>query len=284
MNLNKKLILGSANFNTNYGILNNKLNKKNIKKVLICAKKKNIRYIEISKDYKNLNFISKVKLNYFRFYKKIDTADKYFLKANTEKKLQKYLFDKMVNCYGVILRNPKLLLKKKYYKIFLLLKKFQSEKKIKKVGITIYDTNYLKKIINICKIDFIQIPYNLVNQNIFKKTKKIIKKKKIEIHLRSIFLQGLLLKRTAQLPKALKKLRKYWLKIDNTLNNIRISRYNACLNFALNTNADKLVVGVDNQDQLKQLFREKKYQFKIPSFKIKEKNLIDPIYWLKLKK
>lgn len=285
MSLSKKLILGTANFNTDYGILDNNLNKKNIKKVLVCAKKNKIKFLETSKDYKSFDFIPENLLNFFKFYKKIDASDNYFLYGDIKKKLQNYLFDKKINCYGVIIRNSSLLLKKKNSKLFYFLKKIKQQNKIKKIGITIYDTNNLKKLINNCEIDFIQLPYNLLNKSILKKTKKIIKKKNIEIHIRSIFLQGLLLKNKDQLPKALKKLKKYWFIIDNILKKKGIDRYSACLNSALSANVDKLVVGVDNQFQVEQLFKIKKIKnFHFPLFKIKEKKLIDPIYWLKLKK
>ena len=45
-----KIIIGTANFNQKYGILKNKLNYRNIDKVLNFSKKK-IKFIEFSKDY-----------------------------------------------------------------------------------------------------------------------------------------------------------------------------------------------------------------------------------------
>ena len=99
------------------------------------------------------------------------------------------------SCYGVTIRRPNLLLKTKGKKIFHLLNQLKKNKKISKIGITIYDTKNLNSIIKKFKIDFIQLPYNFLNYEVFNKTKKLIQRKKIEIHLRSIFLQGLLLKK-----------------------------------------------------------------------------------------
>jgi predicted aldo/keto reductase-like oxidoreductase len=285
MILSKKIILGTANFNQNYGLLNNKLSKKKAKSLLSFARIKKIKYLETSRDYRDLNFIPKKNLNYFCLYKKIDVSDKYFLNGNTENKLIKYLFMKDGSrCYGVILRNPNFLLKKKNKKIFNILKKLQKKKLITEIGITIYDTKNLKKIVNIFRIDFIQLPYNFLNYKILQRTKKIVMNKKIEIHVRSIFLQGLLLKKAKSLPPVLSKLKKYWIMIDKYLNYINLNRYSACLNFALNSGADKIVLGANNKNQLKEIFKTRFVNFTLPKFIVREKKLIDPIYWLELKK
>ena len=142
----------------------------------------------------------------------------------------------------------------------------------------------MKNIIDNLNIDFIQLPYNFLNYKIFNKTKKLIKDKKIEIHLRSIFLQGLLLKKNYELPTKLRRLSKYWLNIDKYLDSINTNRFEACLNFAINSGADRLVIGVDHVDQLKQILQIKTSKIMIQKFKIKEKKLVDPIYWLKLQK
>lgn len=281
-----KIIIGTANFNQKYGILKNRLNNQNINKVLNFSKKKKIKFIEFSKDYNSLKLKSKNFQKNFKSYKKIDLQDKYFSTGNTNDKILDYLFEnkKYNSCYGVTIRKPNLLLKTKGKKIFHLLNYLKKNKKISKIGITIYDTKNLNNIIKKFNIDFIQLPYNFLNYEVFNKTKKLIQRKKIEIHLRSIFLQGLLLKKNYELPIELKKLSKYWLYIDNYLESIGTNRYAACLNFAINSGADKLIIGIDNVDQLKQIFKVKILKKKIKKFKIKEKKLIDPIYWLRYHK
>ena len=55
-----------------------------------------------------------------------------------------------------------------------------------------------------------------------------------------------------------------------------------CLNFAINS-VDKLIVGIDNVDQLKQIFKVKIKKRKLKIYD-QRKKLIDPIYWLKFHK
>ena len=66
---------------------------------------------------------------------------------------------------------------------------------VKKIGISIYEFSMFEKINKNFRIDMIQIPLNILDRRInLKKISKIAKKEKIELHVRSIFLQGILLK------------------------------------------------------------------------------------------
>ena len=51
--MKKKIIIGSANFNQNYGINNNNISKKEIKKLINLAKKYGINTIDTSASYKD---------------------------------------------------------------------------------------------------------------------------------------------------------------------------------------------------------------------------------------
>jgi len=274
MNISK-IIIGTANFYENYGLLNSKISNIEIKKILKVAKDKKIKCLDTAKEYK-LDLISKKQINRFKIYKKINLE-----KLISKKKILEYLNENS-NTYGVTLRKPDLLLKKNGRLIYKFLKELKEKKVIKKIGISIYKTNKLKKIISLFQIDYIQLPLNIVNKSVYQSTKKIVKRRKIEIHARSIFLQGLLLKKNDQLPSQLKNLRHDWKKIDTRLEKLNVSRYTACLDFAMSQNVDKIIFGVENSLQLKKILEAKRVKKNIPVFKIKDKKLIDPIYWLNL--
>ena len=286
MIFSKKIILGTANFIKPYGIFKNRVNNKSIKTILNYAKKNNIKFLDTSLDYSNLQKKNYQNFKSFKIFKKIDLN---FFKNNKNytksisKDLNELLFSRHP-CFGVTLRKPNNLLKKKGKEIYKILNNFRSKGKIKKIGITIYNTKNLRNIIKKFRIDYIQIPVNLVNLKIFNSVKKLIKNKKIEIHARSIFLQGLLLKNECELPRELVELRNEWKLIDKKIINLKLSKYSACVNFVLNLGIDKIIIGVDNSNQIKNLLNLKKVRVKIPSFRIKNMKLIDPIYWLKFDK
>jgi aryl-alcohol dehydrogenase-like predicted oxidoreductase len=286
MSFSKKLILGTANFNSNYGILNNKVSNNKIKSTLNYARKKNILFLDTSRDYKlsNIKYINEY--NNFKIFKKIDLDDIFFSKGNLEKNISTYLFgnkNSKLSCYAVTLRKPTKFFSYKGKRIISFLQKLKKNNKIKKIGISIYNAKNLKKIIKKFKIDFIQLPYNLTNLDTLKKTKKIIRGKKIEIHLRSIFLQGLLLKNKDQIPERLKKLKKYWSKLEKILEINGFNQISACLNHALSAKPDKIIIGINNKKHLDEILKIKIKKFKMIKLNIIEKKLIDPIYWSKLK-
>ncbi len=276
MNISK-IIIGTANFYENYGLLNSKISNIEIKKILKVVKDKKIEYLDTAKEYKS-DLVLKKNIKKFKIYKKINLENSF-----SKKKILDYLNGNHI-AYGVTLRKPDLLLKKNGRLVYEFLKQLREKKIIKKIGISIYNTNKLKKIIDLFQIDYIQLPLNIVNKSVYQSAKKIIKKRKIEIHARSIFLQGLLLKKNDQLPLQLKNLRNDWKKIDIKLKKLNISRYSACLNFVVSQKVDKIIFGIENSLQLKKILGAKSVKKKIPTFKIKDKKLINSIYWLKFKK
>ena len=87
--------------------------------------------------------------------------------------------------------------KKKWRIVFNYLKKYKKKGKIKKIGVSVYTVQELKNILNIFKPDIIQFPLNVFDQSFIEENfLKILKKKKIELHARSIFLQGTLLRKS----------------------------------------------------------------------------------------
>ena len=85
------------------------------------------------------------------------------------------------------------MLTKKGTKIFETLKEAK-KKIIKKYGYSIYSFSNLKKICNKVKPDIIQCPYNILDRRLTEKNNlNFLKKNSIEVHVRSVFLQGLLL-------------------------------------------------------------------------------------------
>ena len=154
----------------------------------------------------------------------------------------------------------------------------------KKIGISIYDFNILSKILKKFKIDLIQAPFNIFDQRLVKTGwLEKIKKRKIEIHVRSIFLQGILLLQYNQLPKKLKKFNKDWTKWENWLKKNKLKPLQACLSFVLKQNKlDGIVIGYNNNYQLKQILKLKKSKrnFTTSQLSIKNNQLVDPREWI----
>ena len=62
------------------------------------------------------------------------------------------------------------------------------------------------------------------------------------------------------------------------------NNYEACLNFVINSNVDKIILGINDKNHITKILNFRKINSKIPVFKFKKTKLIDPIYWLKFNK
>lgn len=283
----KKLILGSANVNTFYGIKKNKIKINEFIKLTNYAYFKGVKIIDTSPMYKDSEkIIGSIKKKFSIITKipkipsdlKINEIEKWIKKKieTSQKKI------KNKEIYGILIQNAEILFKKKYKVIIDKLLKLKRIGYFKKVGISVYDYKILQRTNIINKIDFVQVPYNVFNQNLFKK--KILnnlKKKKVEIHARSIFLQGLLLKKKLNLPKKLEKLEKEIIRWRDFLKKKNITPLQACLSQVLqNKKIDKLVIGFDSIKNFREVFNLKKKKINLNQYNIKISQFyLDPRNW-----
>lgn len=288
----RKLILGTASFKSNYGIdKNSSLNDKELTKLFeICFKEKIIyldtsnrynlkNFLKLNKNLKKFKIIYKINLNldkvktYNKIKKEIYFLLNNFLKKNRIKKL-----------YCVMLHSENLMLNKNKGRLFSVLKTIKDQKISEKIGISGYN---LKNIINIIKkfnFDIIQFPYNLFDQRIADfKILKLLKKKKIELHIRSIFLQGIFFIKENEMPPYFNKWKKQFNKLKNILEKRKINILGVCLSHAFNLNFKnkKIVIGIKSLEHLDKIFKtniNKKTKF-VRNLRYSDKNLILPHLW-----
>ena len=149
---------------------------------------------------------------------------------------------------------------------------------IKSLGVSVYAPNDVEPTL-ISELNLAcQFPANILDRRFEKNIFPLGKR-----YCRSIFLQGILLKKYQKLPPIMKKLNKYWIIWESWLKKNKLSPLQACLSYVLNQRQlDGVVVGYDNKDQLNQILKlnKKKNKFPAPDIKIKNIKLIDPRRWL----
>ena len=285
----KKLIIGTAQFGSNYGINNKKesgFNKKEAAKFLNYAYSKNIKILDTALNYKLSNkILSNSDLKKFQVITKIK-FEKNFNKhvfTNKMKILQDNLKKlKIKSYYGLLVHNPEILTKKSGKKYFEFLKLCKKRKITKKIGISTYGNKYISNVCRKYKIDILQTTFNIFDTRIKKRgLLKRIKKKKIEVHARSIFLQGLLLMNEKKRLKKFKNFSMIWEKWSKYLEKNNINQYQACVNYAFKEKLiDRFIVGFDNLDQLKKMifFNKNKLLFDFNNNNIGE-SLLNPYQW-----
>ena len=280
--LKKRIIIGSANFTQRYGADSTKVNIDEIKKILNLAKKNKIYEIDSAEAYLKDKKIFIDTNKKFKFSTKILPDAKWesleYCQAKLEKHFKIFNFN---NINVVFFHDFKILFSKNGYKIFKNLEYLKKKKYFKKIGISIYETSCLNRLVNSYDLDVVQCPYNILDKRIlttgwFDKLKKI----DIEIYARSIFLQGLLVNKAIYKKKSFKKWKKKISMWFQSLENNNISPIDYCLSDILVNDFDKIIIGINNFDSLKEIINFRKVDInKMSHLKINDYKLIDPRKW-----
>ena len=284
-----KLAIGSAQFGLDYGVSNNtgKVPNQEVNKILNVAKKSGINFLDTAIAYGNsesslgLSNVSK-----FNIISKLSSLGK------GNKNIKEEIFQQIngsldrlgVNSlYGVLLHDTKILLTDNGDQIYEALLGLKQEGLVKKVGISIYDTIELDEILSKFKIDIVQAPMNIFDQRLISSGWNIkLEKMGIELHVRSVFLQGLLLMKPSERPEYFKPWKSLLEKYDGWLIESGYTNIEACINSILQVDSvNKVIIGIESSKQLEEIITliDKKL-IKIPVFlSSKDTSLIDPTMW-----
>ena len=262
---NSRIVIGTVRFSGLYGINTNKkiLRKVDVQKILNFASKKKIKYLDTAIDYKKTNNILRnLNLKNFNITSKLPGKKRFKLKYN-HLNVRKLVIDhlkklKVKKLHTLYLHQPDDILKKDGINIIYSLQKLKKEKKINKIGYSIYSTRQLKRLLNIFKPDIIQCPLNILDRRFLKRNfLNKLQNLNIEIHVRSIFFQGGLISDYKNLKKKLLFPRSAYDKWVKWLKKKKINKVRGALSILYKLDKKvKVVIGVESIDQLSQIVKE----------------------------
>ena len=192
-----KISIGLAQSIKNYGLYNN------IQEVINELSNQDIFNLDTSLSYNgsddnlkiiNLNAynltIKLPKISNRKNLKKkvIDLIEEIFVKYNIKK------FDTL------LIHDPLLPLESEWEIVKKILLNYKKKNKIKNIGVSVYNKYELENILKVFKPDVVQFPLNIFFQSFDETYLKKLKKLKIKLHARSIFLQGLLTLKKSKIP------------------------------------------------------------------------------------
>ena len=252
-----KIILGTVQFGLKYGINNTSIKPEfnEIEKILnyaynngICmldtAETYGTAQLEIGKYHNKSNNKFKVITKYNS--KRIDLEENFEKRVlkNIEELRISNLYSYMFHTFSDFVAN--------YSKNFDELMICKEKGLIEKIGVSIYTNKELETIIDEYNIDLIQLPFNLLD-NVNKRNKLIekAKSKGIEVHTRSVFLQGLFFMNINNIPHKLFPLKTNLIELHKIANAYKVDINTIALNYVMKQkNIDKVLIGVDNLNQL----------------------------------
>ena len=258
-----KIALGAVQFGMDYGInsISGQVLPAEIKDILNYAYRQNIDLLDTAPAYGNSEqVLGKYNSHEFKIVTKtrhfdcleIGNREAQLLDSDFSQSLTDLKKDRV---YGVLFHNANDLLKHGSDKLFNRLNDFKQAGKIKKIGVSIYNHEQLQSIIDNFDIDLVQLPFNildrrLVDSGIF----RMLQDRDVEIHARSVFLQGLLLMTEQSRPGKFKRWGALWKVWHEWLNDNQITALEATIRHAISIpEISKVLVGVDTVDQLKEI-------------------------------
>ena len=258
-----KIALGAVQFGMDYGInsISGQVLPAEIKDILNYAYRQNIDLLDTAPAYGNSEqVLGKYNSHEFKIVTKtrhfdcleIGNREAQLLDSDFSQSLTDLKKDRV---YGVLFHNANDLLKHGSDKLFNRLNDFKQAGKIKKIGVSIYNHEQLQSIIDNFDIDLVQLPFNildrrLVDSGIF----RMLQDRDVEIHARSVFLQGLLLMTEQSRPGKFKRWGALWKVWHEWLNDNQITALEATIRHAISIpEISKVLVGVDTVSQLKEI-------------------------------
>lgn len=162
------------------------------------------------------------------------------------------------------------------------LERLKADGRIEKIGISVYGPSELDSLPQGVRPDLVQLPFSLVDRRMEKSGwLERLKERGVEIHARSVFLQGLLLMDSQSRPTRFANWNDLWNQYETWLEQSGLTGLDACLGFALaNPRIDRVIVGTQSAEQLAQLLSVQPLKTLVPdAFANDDEELVNPAHW-----
>lgn len=185
--------------------------------------------------------------------------------------------------YGLLLHRPDQLQGNTGDALFDALQQQQSNGRVNKIGISIYQPAELDVIFAQRHFDLVQAPFNIIDRRLAESGwLQKLHDRNVEVHVRSVFLQGLLLMPADKRPAKFNRWRSLWENWSHWLAENCLTPLQACMCYAMAfSQISKVVVGVESASQLEQIMTAASGVLPpIPeSLQSHDHDLLDPSRW-----
>lgn len=256
----EKVILGTAQWGLNYGISNSKgiTAKSEIKAIIELAKANGCCAYDTASVYGESEIIiGELTDEKSEIITKLPKLSRCFEENTTV--VETELFSslnrlKRNKISAILLHDATDLLEENAKKIFRCLERIKENGYADKIGVSVYTFDEAVRVSDEFSVDLIQLPFNMLNSNLINALAlEKLRARGVEVHARSVFLQGLLLMNPKNLPKKLKPFEHYICLLNRlaTEQNVSVAQY--LMRFPLHRNlVDKVVIGFTDLNELRE--------------------------------
>lgn len=288
-----KIGLGTAQFGMDYGISNREgqTSTDEVVRILEVARQNRISVIDTAALYGASEEVLGRTLprdHEFRLVTKTIRIDVDRITGEDADRMEQAFFsslEKLSGCgvYGLLFHNTDDLLAEGGELLLERMEALRHTGRIEKIGVSVYTAEQLDAILELMEPDIVQLPMNVLDQRLLAGGRlAALKSRNIEIHVRSAFLQGLLLMDPESLPDFFASARRHLEGYHAFLRENSITPVRAALGFlAGRFEIDCIVCGVNNHRQLMELCRSAAPlpDIDFSTFALDDATLLNPSCW-----
>lgn len=287
--------IGTVQFGLDYGIANKqgKTSHEEVVRILEYAQSESVKVLDTASLYGTSEEVLgdclvdshqfKIVTKTPAFKKaKIILEDALHLRSNFEGSLHKMGQDKV---YGLLIHHADDLLAEGGEYLMEAMLELQAQGKIAKLGVSVYIGEQIDRILDKFKINLIQLPVNVFDQRLIAGGQlSLLKSNGIEIHARSIFLQGLLLMPLEQIADYFEPMKQRIRNYQQYLKSSHLSLLQGALAFAsMCKEIDHAIIGVCSLKELQEIMGALRslpqQQLDFSRFAYQDEQMINPALW-----
>lgn len=186
--------------------------------------------------------------------------------------------------YGLLVHRASDLLAKGGEHFMAALSSLKSEGFVSKIGVSVNDQRELDALLSRFSIDMVQLPFNILDQRLLENgTLRRLDEAGIEVHSRSVFLQGLLLMNPENLEGYFRPAREPLRIIHEFAKSHNMTPLEMALRFATSRKEiDYVVIGINHPEELVEILSAAQLPPAIdnyPDFAIQDEAILNPALW-----
>lgn len=290
-----KIGLGTVQFGLDYGVsnINGKTSYEEVTRILKFAQRAGIAVLDTAVLYGTSEQVlgnSLEESHQFKIVTKTPAFKKFQIDLEDALWLQKAFAESLRKLgqrkvYGLLVHHVDDLLADGGQYLMDAMLELKAQGQVVKVGVSVYNSKQIDQVLEKFEIDLIQVPVNVFDQRlIVDKKLELLKSRGIEIHARSIFLQGMLLMPLETVNDYFVPLKQHIMAYQQYLKTKQLSLLQGALAFASKCEEiDQLILGVCSVaelsgilDAVRNLPQE---QLDFSGFATRDEHMINPALW-----
>jgi aryl-alcohol dehydrogenase-like predicted oxidoreductase len=282
-----RIVLGGAQLGLPYGILNGgeTLSREEVARILDTAVGHGIDSIDTAIAYgQSESVIGETAQNRFNIISKLPPLP--LGVSNVSEWVHTQVDGSLarLNCKSLdalLLHHPQDLVGQHGAELYAAISSLKIKKIIHRFGISIYAPDELDGIIGKFDIDVVQAPLNVFDRRILEVIDQLTARS-IEVHVRSVFLQGVLIASPKDRPQRFQPWSEHFAQFDTWVHSTGLSAMACCLGFALQQpGVAKLVIGTTSAESLAEIMNSVPNMYlEVPAdLRSSSEQLIDPRIW-----